>query len=276
MDAPRPARYDNARFFGDHARSGGPASIPESVFYAGERPPPDVSLATRTALTPLRFSLVVFLVGWAGILFQASFLHQVVFGAPVFEELAKVGLALVVAHALRLRSFGVRLVLAWASGAAFGILEHLTTYSDEEAWLYAGRVVFHAGTAGLSMAFYQAFERMEDVRARWATTVVPTLLHWANNFAAVVLAVASLALPVADVVSLAWATLVTACVLVLTAVALASPERFRATSRDLLRRFVPSLVRDPATTETTPPPQGRETEASDPVPSDDDRRGPLP
>lgn len=251
VDAPRPARYDNAHFFGDHARAGGPVSIPEHVFYAGPRPAREIGLATRSALTPMRFSLVIFLAGWTGILFQASFLQQVVVGAPVFEELAKAGLALVVANALRLRAFWIRLPLGWASGAAFGVLEHATTYSDENVWLYAGRVAFHAGTAGLSMVFYQAFEHMEDVRARWATCGVPALLHWANNFAAVVFAFASFLIPVPEPVSLAWASLVTLSVWGLTAVSLSSPSRFRVRSQELLRRAVPSLVRDEA---DAPPP----------------------
>lgn len=205
---PSPRRVPNAAFFAESSGNPPPASVPEDVFYAGPRPEPEPGLALRTARTPLRFGIVIFLVGWAGILFQASFLQQVVFGAPVFEELAKFGPALVVAALVGARSTWIRLPLAWASGAAFGVFEHFTTYPDEVVYMFVDRVAFHAGTTGLSMLFFGVFDAMPDVRARWASTALPTLLHWANNFGAVVLAFASAATPLALQGAVLWSTIV--------------------------------------------------------------------
>lgn len=239
---PGPARYDNTHFFGDHLRASTVPAVPEDVFFLGRpRPPTGMPLATRTSLTPLRFALVLFLVGWAGILFQASFLQQVVFGAPVFEEMAKVGLALLPVVLLRIRGMWLRVPFGLASGAGFGIFEHHTTYSEEETWLYAGRVVFHAASAGLSMAFYDAFEHAGDVRTRWATTVVPTLFHWMNNFGAVVFAFGTVFVPFLDAVGLTWAALVTASMVLLLLVALLVPGAFRARARDALQQAMPRL-----------------------------------
>lgn len=240
--APLPVRFDNDQFFGDRMRPQALAVVPEDVFYAGAlRPPPEMPLALRTSLTPLRFALVLFLVGWAGILFQAGFFQQVVFGAPVFEEMAKVGLALLPVVLLRIRGLWLRVPFGLASGAGFGVMEHYTTYSDEPAWMFAGRILFHAVTAGLSMAFYDAFDELGDPRARWATTAVPTLFHWANNFGAVVFGFGSLVLPALDPVGTGWATLVTFSVTFLLVVALLAPGRFRARSRETLLRAMPRL-----------------------------------
>ena len=262
LPAAAPARFDNALFFADERQRQGPPAIPEAVFYERPRPPPEVSLAARAALTPLRFALLLFAVGWAGILFQTGFLRQVVFGAPVFEELAKLGLALVPVAAFRIRNAWVRLALGWLSGAAFGVFEHYSTYADEDVYLHAGRVAFHGGTAGLSMAFYHAFEDMDDVRTRWASTVLSTLLHWANNFGAVVLAFAAIPFPVFELVALGWASLVTVVILVLTALILLARPRFEAWSRATLRRAMPrlGLAAGEAGAPPLPPPPVREPE----------------
>lgn len=256
--APLPARYDNDQFFGDRLRPQALAVVPEDLFYGGApRPPAEMPLALRTSLTPLRFALVLFLVGWAGILFQAGFFQQVVVGAPVFEEMAKVGLALLPVVLLRIRGMWLRVPFGLASGAGFGIMEHYTTYGDEPGWMFAGRVLFHATTAGLSMAFYDAFEDAGDPRARWATTAVPTLFHWANNFGAVVFGFGALALPLLDPVGTGWATLVTVSVTFLLLVALAAPGRFRARSRDVLLRAMPRLRPGSGQADDRPPAESR-------------------
>lgn len=254
-----PSRIDNDAFFGDRFRARGPTSIPEDEFYVSPRPPAEMDLATRTALTPLRFSLILFLVGWSGILFQRSFLRQIVFGAPVFEEMAKAGLALLLVALLRLPWLPVRVLLGLASGAAFGVFEHWITYAEEDAWSYANRIVFHAATGGLSLAFYSAFDAMGDVRTRWASTVVPTLLHWANNFAALMLGFLAFLLPVAITLATLWSVAVSAAGALLCLVALATPGRFRERSRTLLQRVMPRLGIQKAEEPPAPPPPSDQT-----------------
>lgn len=237
-------RYSNDVFFAATRRPTQPGAVAEDVFYAKRpRPPRDEDIAELGARTPLRFATLLFLAGWTGILFQAGFFQQVVFGAPVFEELAKFGPALLVSTLLRTRSNWVRLPLAWLSGGAFGVMEHYVTYPAEELWVYVERVVFHGGATGLSMLVYGALESLPDVRARWATTAPATLLHWAFNFGAVVLGLGSLILPIGEVVSGGYAVLITGIVLLLTAAGIADRARFEQTVRNILAVSVPRLRR---------------------------------
>lgn len=233
-------RVENAVFFASERRAQGVPHVQESAFYTGRaRPAPETSVAIRLAATSRRFSIAIFLIGWAGILFQASFLQQVVFGAPVFEELAKVGLALVPVAFLRIRSLPLRLALAWASGAGFGIMEHYVTYSDESMSMYGQRIAFHALATGLSMLYYHAFETLPDVRTRWAATLPSTLVHWANNFGAVALGLSSIALPIPDAVGMAWGVLLSSLLVTLTVWAIVAWPAFKQTSRDILAVAMP-------------------------------------
>lgn len=237
-------RVDNEVFFANPDAPRREASIPEAVFYAGRhRPPTEVPLATRAAATPLRFAAVLFLVGWAGILFQAQFLQQVVIGAPVFEELAKLGPALLVVLAIRARSLWIRLPLAWISGAAFGVMEHYVTYSAEPLASFAQRIAFHALAPGVSILVYGAVESLPDVRARWASTIPATLLHWANNFMAIVLGIGGVFLALPDeALGLGISTIVVAALVVLTIAGMVSRERFEARVRRILDTVTPRLL----------------------------------
>lgn len=244
--APAPAlrdRIENDVFFASDDRPRAPPTIPEAVFYAHRpRPPAEVPVAVRAAATPMRFALVVFLVGWAGILFQAGLFQQIVFGAPVFEELAKLGPALIAALLLRARTLWVRVPLALASGAAFGVMEHYVTYVEEDTVTYAGRVVFHALAPALSIVVYTALEDYPDVRARWASTIPATLFHWANNFAAVLFGFGSIFAPFSlDAVALGWSGLVTASMGVLLVVALVLRPKVEIGMRRALEAAMPKL-----------------------------------
>jgi len=70
----------------------------------------------HVAQRPLVFASLLFLLGWIGIFAQRGFLRQLVVGAPVFEEFAKLGLALAVVTLLRVRPVWLRLPFGWASG----------------------------------------------------------------------------------------------------------------------------------------------------------------
>jgi len=195
----------------------------------------------RGAATPLRYATILFLAGWTGILFQAGFFQQVVFGAPVFEELAKFGPALILVTLLGVRSNWVRLPLAWLSGAAFGVMEHSVTYAQEPIWVFVERVLFHAGATGLSMLVYGALEGIADVRARWGATLPATLLHWAFNFGAVVLGFASLLVGDTEPAGNGYAVLITVIVIIITLFGIADRDRFESTMQRVFERAMPRL-----------------------------------
>lgn len=238
-------RIDNDLFFGALGQAKAEtASVPEVVFYAGRpRPGTEIGLALRAAATPLRFGIILFLIGWAGILFQASFLQQVVIGAPVFEELAKVGAPIALAALLRVRTLWIRLPLAWIAGAAFGVMEHFVTYGTEPLGSYVQRVLFHAASPGVSMLVYGAVESLPDVRARWAATVPATLFHWANNFSAVVLGFGGVFLGSnAESLAVGIASVIVSMMIVLTFIGILLRERFERAIRAMLAAAIPRLV----------------------------------
>lgn len=235
-------RYSNDVFFAGVRRTGEQPVVPEGVFYAGRaRPAAEPGFLDRATATPLRFALVLFLAGWVGILFQRSLFQQIVFGAPVFEEIAKFGPALLVATLLRARTAWVRLPLAWIFGGAFGVIEHFVTYVEEPMWIYAERVVFHAASTGLSMLVYGALDPLPDARARWGSTVPSTLLHWAFNFGGIVLGLGSAFLPIGDAVSGGYAVLVSGAIVAATLWALVDRAGFEARVRTIFERAVPRL-----------------------------------
>lgn len=122
---------------------------------------------------------------------QAPFLFQLVLGAPIFEELLKFGIALLIAYPLRFRL--LRIPVALAVGAGFGWLEHTITYPGESQGSFYWRIAFHALSPGLAMAVYQGLEPMGDVRVRWAAPVMPIFIHYVNNALAIPLALLGLA-----------------------------------------------------------------------------------
>lgn len=155
----------------------------------------------RVARNPWAFAGILFGFGFFSVFVrQASFLLQVILGAPIFEEMVKFGLALILAHIITAAGGGMRgerwrhggwlalrLPIALAVGAGFGILEHGSTYSGEDVWSYVWRVGFHACATGTSMVAYQAAIGAPDARTRWFAIGPSVLLHYINNYGAVVL-----------------------------------------------------------------------------------------
>lgn len=204
-------------------------------------PPSHRSLFVAAAEHPVRFGLALFALGWIGILIQASFLQQVVVGAPVFEEPAKVGLAIALVSWLRMRALWLRLPLALAFGAGFGVFEHYSTYAAEDVSTWGLRTAFHAASTVLSMAAFSALEPAPDVRIRWASTIASTLLHYANNFVSLVLGFVAIAIPLADVVATGWGVMATILLAVATIAVVLRPEAFRRGAMTLAGRVVPSM-----------------------------------
>lgn len=217
------------------------ASIPDAAFYGDERPPGEPGLAVRWASRPLAFGASLFLLGWLGILIQRSFLQQLVVGAPVFEEFAKFGLALVVVQALRAKHVVARLPYAWLSGLGFGVLEHFVSYGGEEWLTLVIRAGFHAATTGLSMAAYSIVEPLPEVRARWLSTLLSTVLHWSNNFGVVLALVVGVFIPLSDQVVLGWSVGLIVAAVGLTLAMVGGEATFRARAESEIRRLLPPL-----------------------------------
>ncbi|GEM_PF-5376140 len=231
------------------APQGGPLPWPPP----GARPAPrQATFFERAPANPLAFGAVLFLVGWAGILFQHGVLRQLVVGAPLFEEMAKLGLALALVALLGIRATWLRMPFAWASGAAFGVLEHFLTYADEPALFWELRVAFHLATAGLSMAVYGILEPLPDARVRWATTLLSSAIHAANNLGALFFLILGGYVDT-DPAATAFSALVTAAALGLTLVVLAARERARARALLMLRRVFGPISEAPRAPSPAPP-----------------------
>lgn len=139
------------------------------------------------------FGLGAFGLGVAGTLFAGStFLEKVAVVAPIFEEYAKLGLALLVLAALGLSSGASAYALGALSGLSFGVLEHHVTYATEAQVMFVVRGLFHALAAGLSALIYVHLRRREDLApgAAWFAIAPAALVHAANNVSAVAIAIA--------------------------------------------------------------------------------------
>lgn len=171
------------------------SSVSPDVFYGSPPPPAQGAPSAFETLPrdPRRHAAILAGIGLLGtIVLGADFLRQVVVGAPLFEELLKFGLALLLVTMMRVRSAPLRVLVALLPGAGFGAFEHAFTYASEPLLVFADRVVFHAGSTALSMAVYHAIEPVPDARLLWFAPLPSMLVHWANNFLAVVLGVGSL------------------------------------------------------------------------------------
>lgn len=235
-------RVDNDAFYqAQPSRPEGAEVAPERFYASAEtpvaRPSPLVTLPAR----PIAFGMLLFLVGWIGIAFQQGLFSQIVAGAPLFEEPAKVGGAIALAALLGFRSNLLRLPLALAFGAGFGILEHYLSYSAEDPVGFAVRVAFHAISTATSMAAWTALEPSADARLRWATTLPATLLHYANNFVALVLGLPAVLLPALEPVAMGWSIAVTLVLAFVMGFIALRPDSFRQGVGDLARRFIPAM-----------------------------------
>ncbi len=249
---------------------------PERTFWGKRarvhaRPP----FAVWSAQREHRFAGLLLLAGFFAVFVdQATFLYQLVLGAPIFEEMFKFGLALLlatrigvatapgrllgelsrwplaagvgaglgamaawdplisgeldrvwpdvtvqmgaavgaglflvltllarvgVAAGVPLGALGIiRVPLAFAVGAGFGILEHTISYNEEPVRFLYGRVAFHGGATALTMILYSIVASLPDVRVRWLALVPSVVLHWLNNASAIFVSLISLTVPRLD------------------------------------------------------------------------------
>lgn len=133
------------------------------------------------ATSPAYFGFASAFFGLWAVLFVGIGVQRVIVIAPIFEELLKFGVALLVGSVLFGRSTAGRVGVALVVGSLFGVIEHTTTYPDEPDSVYLFRTLFHSITTGLSVAVYTTFERNEDWGLAWVSPIFPILIHFFYN-----------------------------------------------------------------------------------------------
>lgn len=133
-----------------------------------------------------RFAFAVFFIGFMAVFVsQMPLPLQIVLGAPIFEEMFKFGLALLLV--LPLPWAIPRMISGFLIGAGFGVMEHYTTYASEADIVFLWRVAFHSISTGASMLFYVLLRHQD--RLQWPVAMAPSIfLHYINNTGAVFLA----------------------------------------------------------------------------------------
>ncbi|AFO56163.1 hypothetical protein NJ7G_0913 [Natrinema sp. J7-2] len=121
--------------------------------------------------------------------------QRIVIIAPIFEELLKFGVALLIGTAVFGKARSPRIALALIIGCTFGFVEHSVTYAGEPDLLYLYRVLFHSLLSMLAVGVYATFERRGVTDLLWVAPLYPIVLHYLNNsfavLSSVVLATAS-------------------------------------------------------------------------------------
>lgn len=153
------------------------ASVVTRDFTAYPKPTEIRTIAT----SPAYFGLTCSVIGLWAVLFVGVAIQRVVVIAPIFEELLKFGIALLVGGVLFGRSFAARIAVAFVVGALFGLVEHATTYPTETDMIYLFRTVFHGMTTVLSVAAYTLFESQDESRLQWIAPTYSVLLHFFYN-----------------------------------------------------------------------------------------------
>lgn len=214
----------------------------------------------RVANRPWLFAGIVFGFGFFAVFVrQADLFTQIILGAPIFEEMVKFGLALLISLAIEwvaggfmLRSWrhpgwlGLRLPIALAVGAGFGIMEHAFTYSSESRSSYVWRTLFHALATGTSMIVFHAVLLSRDVRTRWLAVLPSVFIHYLNNYAALVLGIGSLAIaPLATAASV-WSMALVVSLGVMAVAFLVAPGWARRSMEQIASRLPVETARGAA------------------------------
>lgn len=152
--------------------------------------PTELSTIVRS---PVYFGVFCGLLGLWSVLFVGISLQRVIIFAPIFEELLKFGVALIIGSVLFGRSMAARIGVALVIGSLFGVIEHATTYPDEPDAVYLLRTLFHSITTVLSVAVYTKFESIGELRLRWVAPMFPILLHFFYNTFVTVTAIITIA-----------------------------------------------------------------------------------
>lgn len=223
--------------------SAGVLTVIGSIEMDEPTPYPKPSELSEIATSPAYFGAVCIFFGLWAVLFVGIGIQRVLIIAPVFEELLKFGVALLVGSVLFGRSLVARVGVAVVVGSLFGVVEHATTYPMETDATYLFRTGFHGMTTVLSVSVYTAFEHREETALRWIAPVYPVLLHFFNNTFAVLSTVIAVFVPGAanPTVSLIYGfavILLTAIVLLLSFVSRSTLVAIHVPFRDVLSDLV--------------------------------------
>ncbi len=243
--------YDRGVVGASGATKQGHRGIGADWFFRREDPVAMPHFLHRVAAQPWKFAAVVFGFGFFAVFIrQADIWFQIILGAPIFEEMVKFGLALLLANGLmwllgagRLRHWTspwwllLRLPLALVVGAGFGFMEHYTTYASEDASSYFWRVMFHGLSGAASMIAFQAVLPSPDLRVRWLAMVPSIFLHYVNNYGAVILGVGSLAVAPLGVAAEILSTGVVMLLAAIVVLILVAPRLARSGLGALARRL---------------------------------------
>ncbi len=243
--------YDPAIVGVSGGNKNGHRGIQAERFFRREDPIGMPHFLHRVAAQPWKFAAVVFGFGFFAVFIrQANIFFQIILGAPIFEEMVKFGLALLIATALlwvlgagRLRQWEspwwlfIRLPAALAVGAGFGFMEHYTTYPGETDLSFFWRVMFHSLATATSMIAYQAVLPSADLRVRWLAMVPSIFLHYVNNYGAIVLGVGSLLVSGLGLVAEVLSNFVVLTLAAMVLTMLAAPRLARTTLLWLTQRL---------------------------------------
>jgi hypothetical protein len=155
-------------------------------------PYPIPSEIRATAISPVYFGLACSFFGLWAVLFAGFSIQRIIVIAPIFEELLKFGVALLVGSTLFGRSLAARIGVGLVVGASFGLIEHATTYPTESDLYYLSRTVFHSATTVLSITSYTLFESRNKIRLQWIAPVYSMLFHFIYNTFVVLVSVISI------------------------------------------------------------------------------------
>lgn len=166
-------------------------ALPSALILSGavlqqkSRPYPRPTKLRALATSPAYFGFVSTFFGLWAVLFVGVGFQRVIVIAPVFEELLKFGVALIVSSVLFDRSMAARVGVALVVGSLFGVIEHTTTYPGESDLVYVYRTLFHAVTPAVSIGVYTMFKENDMGGMLWVAPVFPMLFHFFYNTFAV-------------------------------------------------------------------------------------------
>lgn len=126
------------------------------------------------------------LIGLWAVLFVGFSIQRIVVIAPLFEELLKFGVALLVGSTLFNRSLAARIGVAIVVGTLFGLIEHSTTYPTEPDYSYVFRTLFHLSTTVLSVTTYTVWRGDGEDILPLIAPAFSIWVHFFNNTFAVI------------------------------------------------------------------------------------------
>lgn len=156
-----------------------------SILDQDYRPYPKPNDIREIARSPAYFGVTCTFFGLWAVLFVGVSIQRIIIIAPLFEELLKFGVAILVGSVLFDRSLLARTGVAVVVGSLFGLIEHSSTYPMEPDTVYLFRTLFHASSTVLSVGVYTLFESRGEERLQWLSTAYGTLIHFFYNTFAV-------------------------------------------------------------------------------------------